>query len=203
MKLIAFCLILGAIVDMKITSDGHTLCTVGTDNALKIFEVINFDMINMLLLDFTPAACSWLNEGGSNVFSSLLLAISDSSSPLIRIFNATGDRKQICRVIDSIHYHPVTVISYCNVLNFAISGDSNGMLEIWSQNDDKFEFPKDKLNFAFKTDTDLYDLLKFKATPYQITFSPNGLYFVVTASDRKLRIFQTLTGYFIIHRPQL
>jgi len=41
---------LGAITYMAASYNGELLCTVSDDQALKVFDVINFDMINMIKL---------------------------------------------------------------------------------------------------------------------------------------------------------
>ena len=42
--------------------DGTLLCTVSLDKSLKVFDVINFDMINMLKLDFIPSHCCFIHS---------------------------------------------------------------------------------------------------------------------------------------------
>jgi peptidylprolyl isomerase domain and WD repeat-containing protein 1 len=42
--------------------NGSLLCTISLDKSLKVFDVINFDMINMIKLDFVPLACSFIHS---------------------------------------------------------------------------------------------------------------------------------------------
>ena len=42
--------------------NGTLLCTISLDKSLKIFDVINFDMINMIRLDFVPQAVSFIHS---------------------------------------------------------------------------------------------------------------------------------------------
>lgn len=41
--------------------NGTLLCTISLDKSLKVFDIINFDMINMIKLDFVPFACSFIH----------------------------------------------------------------------------------------------------------------------------------------------
>ena len=178
---------------MAITSDHHFLCTLGEDNAIKIFEIISFDLINMFLLDFAITNCCWLSKGhGTSV--KFLLAISAKSSPVISILEAFGDKNQEFKRIENKHSNPVVVFSYCSVYDFAISCDEIGMIEYWKWENNEAVLPKESVKFRYKTDTDLYDLFKSKSKPLQLNFSQNGKMFVLTASDKKIRVFNTLTG---------
>ena len=42
--------------------NGTLLGTIALDKSLKIFDIINFDMINMIKLDFVPFACSFIHS---------------------------------------------------------------------------------------------------------------------------------------------
>lgn len=44
------CVFAGVIESIAVSSEGALLCTVGDDQAMKVFDVVNFDMINMLKL---------------------------------------------------------------------------------------------------------------------------------------------------------
>jgi peptidylprolyl isomerase domain and WD repeat-containing protein 1 len=65
------------------------------------------------------------------------------------------------------------------------------MVEFWSTTD--FGYPK-ILKFKHKSDTDLYEYVKSKATPWGASFSQDGQLFATMASDRKVRIFRVATG---------
>lgn len=40
----------GVIEGVSVSADGALFCSVGDDQAMKVFDVVNFDMINMLRL---------------------------------------------------------------------------------------------------------------------------------------------------------
>lgn len=41
---------IGIIESIAVSSEGALFCSVGDDKAMKVFDVVNFDMINMLKL---------------------------------------------------------------------------------------------------------------------------------------------------------
>ena len=42
--------------------NGNLLCTISLDKSLKIFDFINFDMINMIRLDYVTQAVSFIHS---------------------------------------------------------------------------------------------------------------------------------------------
>lgn len=42
----------GVIESIAVSSEGALFCSVGDDQAMKVFDVVNFDMINMLRLGY-------------------------------------------------------------------------------------------------------------------------------------------------------
>lgn len=51
----------GPINALSVNSNGTYLCTAGVDKNVKIFDVVNFDMINMIQLDFIPKCAEWIH----------------------------------------------------------------------------------------------------------------------------------------------
>ncbi len=49
-------------MDMDSNFNGTYLCTISNDKSLKIFDVVNFDMINMMKLDFSPLTCTFIHS---------------------------------------------------------------------------------------------------------------------------------------------
>ncbi|KAL5021677.1 hypothetical protein ScPMuIL_000832 [Solemya velum] len=180
---------LGTILGLSVSSNGEFCCTISDDKSAKIFDVVNFDMINMLKLTFTPLCCGWLYAAGDAVAA---LAISDKESPTIYIFDSRESSDPIHKM-EKIHYSPVTLIKYNPVYDVAISADSSGMLEYWTGPKLFYHFPKNIL-WEHKTDTDLFELAKNKAQPTGLGISPNGKLFAAVSTDRKVRIFNFLTG---------
>lgn len=57
-----FCFCLGAIISIAVNANGTYLCTASSDKSIKIYDVINFDMINMIKLDFEPQCIEWIHN---------------------------------------------------------------------------------------------------------------------------------------------
>ncbi|KAG8923555.1 hypothetical protein FRC02_011056, partial [Tulasnella sp. 418] len=43
-------------------ADGILFATISGDGTAKVFDVINFDMISIIKLGFTPKACCWVHQ---------------------------------------------------------------------------------------------------------------------------------------------
>jgi peptidylprolyl isomerase domain and WD repeat-containing protein 1 len=53
---------LAPIQDMVDNCNGTLLCSISLDRSLKIFDIVNFDMINMLRLDYIPLVCCFIHS---------------------------------------------------------------------------------------------------------------------------------------------
>ncbi|CAJ0586923.1 unnamed protein product, partial [Mesorhabditis spiculigera] len=176
--------------DIVVNFNGTLLCTIcAEDKTVKVFDVENFDMINMLRFDFSPRAAAWVHQG-SDLLN--LLAISDKDSSKIIIVDGKGTKEPL-HVFDSLHRKSVRLIEYNHRLDLAVSIDDGGMVEYWCGQKDDFQFPN-FVKFDSKMDTDLYEFLKAKTLPVAIVMSPDGKRFATVAEDRKIRIFDVLTG---------
>jgi len=179
---------LGSIESASTSIDGALFASVGSDKALKVFDVINFDMINMMKLQFSPGICEWIYRKGDAVSA---IAISNNDLNEINIYDGRGDNTPL-KVL-KIHSKLVTCIKYNPHYDVVISGDLAGMMEYWSGQQHDYQFPSN-VKFEFKTDTDLFEFIANKAYPLSLSFSPDGNQYVVMGSDRKVRVFRFLTG---------
>ncbi|KAK5637915.1 hypothetical protein RI129_012210 [Pyrocoelia pectoralis] len=180
---------LGSITYISSNVSGTLLCSASSDKSLKIFDVLNFDMIDMMKLEYVPSIVEWIHSAGDAIQT---LAVADWDSPKIYVYDGLGGNKPI-RVLERIHTVPVLLIKYNHCFGFSISVDKIGMVEYWTNLKNDFEFPTN-LQFESKLETDLYLFAKMKVTVYNLTFSPDGTKFATLASDRRIRIFTTLTG---------
>lgn len=179
---------LGPIVGMEVSSDGKLLATISSDRMAKIFEIIGFDMANMIELDFEPAAIVWL-AGPRNICDRI--AVSDAHSGKIRVYSAEGSAGCL-RELD-FHSYPVLTMALNLTANCIISIDTKGIIEYWDIN--TFEMPRtDIISFRLKSETSLYDLAKAKTIPCSLTISPNGRLFVIYSRDKQIRIFDFESG---------
>ncbi|CAD5212795.1 unnamed protein product [Bursaphelenchus okinawaensis] len=182
---------LNPIQELAVNHNGTLLATVSSeDKALKIFDIPNFDMINIITLDFRPSTATWVHQGSDIVQA---LAVADLDSPKIVILDGKGSNEPL-HSMEDLHFDPVRIIQYIPSLNIAVSVDTGGMFEFWGGAKLNFEFPSSKLDWEYKTDTDLYTYAKLKICPQNLTFSPSGDKFAVWGKDRIIRVFDTLTG---------
>ncbi|KAF5404205.1 Peptidylprolyl isomerase domain and WD repeat-containing protein 1 [Paragonimus heterotremus] len=181
-----------AIHGLSISVDGELACTVGDDKTAKVFDVINFDMINMMKLDFMPCGCCFIYTPKDEVSA---LAISDQESSKIRIYDARS-KSDLLHVLDQLHQAPVTCMAYNPLYDCVLSADSDGMLECWGGSVQNYSFPRG-LGWKFKSDTDLFCLIGAKTHAINLTISSNGQTLAVLGADRRVRLFRFYTGKLI------
>ncbi|OWK02243.1 PPWD1 [Cervus elaphus hippelaphus] len=172
---------LGVIESIAISSEGALFCSVGDDKAMKVFDVVNFDMINMLKLGYFPGQCEWIYCPGDAISS---VAASEKSTGKIFIYDGRGDNQPL-HIFDKLHTSPLTQIRLNPVYKAVVSSDKSGMIEYWTGPPYEYKFPKN-VNWEYKTDTDLYEFAKCKAYPTSICFSPDGKKIATIGSDRKM-----------------
>ncbi|NWH54899.1 PPWD1 protein, partial [Fregata magnificens] len=181
--------LIGVIESIAVSSEGALFCSVGDDKAMKVFDVVNFDMINMLKLGYYPGQCEWVYCPGDAISS---VATSEKSTGKIFIYDGRGNNQPL-HVFDKLHTSPLTQIRLNPVYKVVVSSDKSGMIEYWTGTPHGYKFPKN-VNWEYKPDTDLYEFAKCKAYPSSISFSPDGKKMATLGSDRKVRIFRFLTG---------
>lgn len=182
---------LAPIIAVSASADGQLFASVAEDGSAKVFDVGNFDMINMIKLKYTPRTCCWVHRRGQ---AQGLLAISDQNSGIIRLYDARGNGDPL-ETIDKLHRSSVHVMSYSDRYDCVISADDSGMIEYW-QPMEPFELPRNVHGlWSFKSTTDLYEFKKAKSIPTCITLSPDSSSFVTfSLPDRQVRIFSFLSG---------
>lgn len=70
------------------------------------------------------------------------------------------------------------------------------MLEYWSSSVNEYKFPKN-VSFESKMETDLYEFVKVKTIIINIAFNKSGKKMAILSKDRKIRLFDFLTGKII------
>lgn len=184
---------LSPITSLSVNVMGSLLCTSSMDKSVKIFDVINFDMINMLKLDFVPGTTAWIYSAGDTI---PCIAVSDAATSCIKVFDAHGTNTPI-HVMDKLHTKPVSVICYNPVFETVISVDKAGILEYWQGHKHNYNFPSKVVQFDSKLDTGLYEFAKNKTIVTGLTVSVDGRKFTTISTDRKVRVFLFLTGKLI------
>ncbi|KAI1727510.1 cyclophilin type peptidyl-prolyl cis-trans isomerase/CLD domain-containing protein [Ditylenchus destructor] len=176
--------------DIAVNYNGVLMATCcKQDKSVKVFDVPNFDMINMFKLDFHPRALCWVHKG-TDLYSAL--AVSDSESGRIEILDGKGTTVPL-HVIENLHSKPVILMDYSHAMDLIISIDEMGMIEYSSGSRNSYGFPNN-CKWEYKTDTDLFELLKLKQFATSLKISPNGSTFSIVTSDRTILIFDLKTA---------
>lgn len=69
-------------------------CTISSDRSVKIYDVVNYDMMVMIRLPYVPGAVEWVYKQGE---VKAKLAISDRDSSFVRIYDArAGTNEPLC-----------------------------------------------------------------------------------------------------------
>ncbi|KAF7150825.1 hypothetical protein RHSIM_Rhsim02G0084400 [Rhododendron simsii] len=175
-------------VRFKVSGDGLLCCTISNDRSVKIYDVVNYDMMVMIRLPYIAGSIDWVYKQG-DVKSKL--AISDRNSSFVHIYDArSGSNEPI--LSREIHLGSVKVMKYNHVFDTVISVDAKGIIEYW--NPATLQFPEDGVNFRLKSDTDLFEIVKCKTTVSTLEVSPDGKQFSITSPDRRIRVFGFRTG---------
>lgn len=181
---------LAPISHVAANSTGTLLCTASQEKTVKVFDVVNFDMINMISIEFEPYCTEWVHSPGDPISA---LAISEKNSNKIHIFDGTQTMSHPLHTFDTLHQRTVATIKYNPVFETAVSVDKAGIIEYWTGPKHEYHFPK-IVKFESKLDTDLYDFVKNKTYPTALAFSPDGKKMASISLDRKVRVFHFLSG---------
>ncbi|KAG6586951.1 Peptidylprolyl isomerase domain and WD repeat-containing protein 1 [Phytophthora cinnamomi] len=179
------------VTGLAVSADGLRLCSASADRSLKFYDVLAFDMVNMLSVAYTPAECCWISAKGA---IEPKVVVADRNSPAMRIYTAESAASEPVHTIGQLHAAPVTALAFNPAANCVISADQKGIIEYWDA--DSYKFPKDRAvaKFKFKGETDLYELAKSKTYATAIDVSADGKSFVATAKDNHIRVFRFATG---------
>ncbi|KAI9640777.1 Peptidyl-prolyl cis-trans isomerase cyp15 [Ciborinia camelliae] len=179
----------GEIKSVSISADGRSFATAGADKTIKIFDVMTFDLLSMLTLEFTPKCVCWIHGRGASL---PLLAVSDEVNHTIRIYDGRGENEEPIHTIPGLHRSVVSLMAFNDAYNCVISADENGMIEYWRPGGN-YEKPDNV--FEYKSSTNLFEFKKAKSTPTSLTISPSGSQFATFSfPDRKVRVFDFPTG---------
>ncbi|XP_058202369.1 peptidyl-prolyl cis-trans isomerase CYP71 [Rhododendron vialii] len=179
---------LGPIEGLAVSGDGLLCCTISNDRSVKIYDVVNYDMMVMIRLPYIAGSIDWVYKQGD---VKAKLAISDRNSSFVHIYDAwSGSNEPI--LSREIQLGSVKVMKYNHVFDTVISVDAKGIIEYW--NPTTLQFPEDGVKFRLKSDTDLFEIVKCKTTVSTIEVSPDGKQFSITSPDRRIRVFWFRTG---------
>lgn len=179
----------GEILAVSVSADGRSFATAGADKSVKIFDVITFDLLAMLPLDYTPRCVCWVHRKGASL---PLLAVSDDSNTLVHIYDGRGEKQEPIHTIKGLHKSPVSLMAFNDAYDCVVSTDGNGMVEYWSPSSN-YEKPDNV--FQYKSSTNLFEFKKARSRPISLTISPSGHQFVTLSwPDRRIRVFDFATA---------
>ncbi|XP_055919118.1 peptidylprolyl isomerase domain and WD repeat-containing protein 1 [Eupeodes corollae] len=181
------------IISLATNSNGTLLSSASSDKCVKVFDVVNFDMISIIKLEFTPLCTEWIHSPGDAINS---LAVTDKDSNKIYIYDGHGNGEAL-HVLDKLHLAPVVSICYNPAFSTVISIDKNGILEYWMNSKYDYKFPSKIVAFESKLDTGLYEFSKNKTRVTGLAVSKCGKKFAAISTDRKVRVFKFITGKLI------
>ena len=82
---------LSKISGVALSQNEQRLATVcPAEESMKLFDVVNFDIMHMAKLDFIPTVCEFVNKASS---FSPILAIGEQDQSIIRLVNAEQEPK--------------------------------------------------------------------------------------------------------------
>ena len=190
---------LGAVRGLAVSADGLRLATTGVDKAVKFYDVLTFDLTYMMDLEYAPTHAAWCHRPGE---AHGRLVVADADSPCLRIYRSDGSQEPI-HVLPSLHAAPVTALAFSCADALMVSGDGKGMLEYWStdlEGEGKeacYGFPRAKVGFKSKLDSDLFELMKRKTYATSLDVSKDGGKLAVVGKDRQIRVFDLRKGKLI------
>ncbi|KAK1757530.1 peptidyl-prolyl cis-trans isomerase cyp15 [Echria macrotheca] len=174
----------GEILSVSTSQDGRSFATAGADKTVKLFDVMTFDLLTVMQLDYVPKCVCWVHKKGSSL---PLLAVADDSKSSIYLYDGRGENQTPLHTIKSLHRSPVALMAYNDHYDCVISADDGGMIEYWRPSG-SYEKPDNV--FQYKSATNLFEFKKAKSIPTSLTLSPDGSRFATMSfPDRKIRIF--------------
>ena len=67
-------------------------------------------MITMIALPYCASTCEFVHSASSPVAA---IAVGDTSSPLLRVYDAHGGSPEPIQTLSDIHFDPVVIIKVC------------------------------------------------------------------------------------------
>ncbi|KAI9796305.1 MAG: hypothetical protein M1833_006390 [Piccolia ochrophora] len=177
----------GEVKSVSASSDGRSFATAGADKTVKIFDVITFDLLAVINLEYPPKNICWVHGRGA---STPMVAVSIEDHNVIHIYGA--ESQKLLHTIERLHRSPVALMSYNEAYDCVISMDEGGMVEYWRPSG---SYDKPDNVFQYKSSTSLFEFKKSKSVPSSLSLSPTGSHFATFSfPDRKVRVFDFASG---------
>lgn len=174
---------------LLVDEDNSYLASIAhNDSNIKIFDLQTLDMIQVIKLDFlintlSKNTCCWVKSDGASG-----IIINEKDTNKLYLINPENEGYES---IKQVHKFPLTSIVYSSFNKCFISSDTKGIIEYW---DIKGNLPQN-ISFKYKSETNLFDIIKNKVQISSITLSPDqSLFVTVSFPDECIRIFDFKTG---------
>ncbi|ODV77842.1 uncharacterized protein CANTADRAFT_69014 [Suhomyces tanzawaensis NRRL Y-17324] len=176
---------------LLVNQDGLKLVSVGENDAtLKVFDLKSLDMIQVLNTDFIPNTRTSESNCWFYTNNEEKLLVNDQDSNKMVVMT-----EEEIEMIDSPHKHPIHCMSFNSKYQCFLSSDIRGILEYWSPSTRTLP---DGISFQYKSETDLFELVKSKSKPSSICFSEDQQMFAtISYPDNFIRLFNFKTGKLI------
>ncbi len=110
-------------VGLYASYDGTLCASLSTDTAVKIFDVLNYDLALMLRLSFRPSCAEWISKKRGEGHPCIVLC--DSDSPQVFVYDIYESTTDPIHTF-SPHASPVKLLKYNAIYNTVISMDTKG-----------------------------------------------------------------------------
>ena len=183
-----YCAHVGPVTALAASKDGIWLASISAkDSVVCVFDVVNFDMVNRIQLEFRPSCIEWVHASSSTKPAFAVGSLDDGDIRIMEAATETGAPRSVVK----IHRAPVSLLRLHVPLNALVSTDSKGILELWDV--DTHKQPA-AAGFKYKSDTDLYELAKNKTRALSLDVSPDGSLFACVCADQQIRLWHCLSG---------
>ncbi|CAD2094848.1 peptidyl-prolyl cis-trans isomerase, putative [Plasmodium vinckei lentum] len=207
------------IIYLFMSEDEEFLGSLSKDKTYKQFDISSFDMNIIIKFDFLPKTGEFVY---SSFFStSVKVAISSSEKPRIYIYKPL--ESDTCIHTIDLSSSIIEIIKYNKVYNLCILSDNKGIIDIVDATNFKFPNKNNKKNpminnsdienndmdiltsidarhngakqiaFSYKSETDLYELCKYKTYALCINISSDGEFMVIFSENYFIRIYKFKT----------
>ncbi|SCM23444.1 peptidyl-prolyl cis-trans isomerase, putative [Plasmodium chabaudi chabaudi] len=207
------------IIYLFMSEDEEFLGSLSKDKTYKQFDISSFDMNIIIKLNFLPKTGEFVY---SSFFStSVKVAISSSEKPRIYIYKPL--ESDTCIHTIDLSSSIIEIIKYNKVYNLCILSDNKGIIDIVDATNFKFPNKKNNNNpminnsdienndmdvltsidaryngakqiaFSYKSETDLYELCKYKTYALCINISSDGEFMVIFSENYFIRIYKFKT----------